>query len=245
MDDITVAHHLDDDLLPPPASVRSPCPRLALGTVSVSVSFRPGSGLWGGGGPAYYACMVFHATSSFAIPRALLSFSSQLPHRGQATNKNKPQLQPTTAPALSLPATTGQAGGQAYTYIAGLVASERSSICMASSAGGGLRSPPATAAPRVVMDSLIEVREGATRLQTMLLEESPTPSIAAAAAAAGATSEVRQTLDGMMSSLSSAMSALDTTGGGGGQGQQGRRRKRGGAAVARSGPLRRSSNRRR
>lgn len=116
---------------------------------------------------------------------------------------------------------------------------------MASSAGGGLRSPPATAAPRVVMDSLIEVREGATRLQTMLLEESPTPSIAAAAAA-GATSEVRQTLDGMMSSLSSAMSALDTTGGGGGgQGQQGRRRKRGGAAAARSGPLRRSSNRRR
>lgn len=95
---------------------------------------------------------------------------------------------------------------------------------MASSAGGGLRSPPATAAPRVVMDSLIEVREGATRLQTMLLEESPTPSIAAAAAAAGATSEVKQTLDGMMSSLSSAMSALDTTGGGGGgQGQQGRR----------------------
>jgi hypothetical protein len=57
--------------------------------------------------------MVFHATSSFAIPRALLYFSSQLPHRGQATNKNKPQLQPTTAPALSLPATTGQAGGQA------------------------------------------------------------------------------------------------------------------------------------
>lgn len=113
---------------------------------------------------------------------------------------------------------------------------------MASSAGGGLRSPPATtAAPRVVMDSLIEVREGATRLQTMLLEESPTPSIAAAA---GATSEVRQTLDGMMSSLSSAMSALDTTGGG--QGQQGRgRRKRGGVAAARSGPLRRSSNRRR
>lgn len=115
---------------------------------------------------------------------------------------------------------------------------------MASSAGGGLRSPAATAAPRVVMDSLIEVREGATRLQTMLLEESPTPSIAAAAAAAGATSEVRQTLDGMMSSLSSAMSALDTTGGG--QGQQGRgRRKRGGVAAARSGPLRRSSNRRR
>lgn len=117
---------------------------------------------------------------------------------------------------------------------------------MASSAGCGLRSPPATAAPRVVMDSLIEVREGATRLQTMLLEESPTPSIAAAAAA-GATSEVRQTLDGMMNSLSSAMSALDTGGGGGGgQGQQGRgRRKRGGAAAARSGPLRRSSNRRR
>jgi hypothetical protein len=44
MDDITVAHHLDDDMLPPPASVRSPCPRLALGTVSVSVSFRPGPG---------------------------------------------------------------------------------------------------------------------------------------------------------------------------------------------------------
>ena len=116
---------------------------------------------------------------------------------------------------------------------------------MASSAGGGgsgRRSPPATAAPRVVMDSLIEVHEGATKLQTML-EESPTPSIAAAA---GTTGEVRLTLDGMMSSLSSAMSALDTTGAGAGgsQQEQGRRRRRGGAAAV-SGPQRRSSTRRR
>lgn len=119
---------------------------------------------------------------------------------------------------------------------------------MASSAGGaGRRSPPAaTTAPRVVMDSLIEVHEGATKLQTMLVEGSPTPSIAAAAA--GTTSELRQMIDGMISSLSSAMSALDTTGGGeGGQGPgpgQGRRRRRGGAAAG-SGPQRRSSTRRR
>ncbi|CAD6216672.1 unnamed protein product [Miscanthus lutarioriparius] len=116
---------------------------------------------------------------------------------------------------------------------------------MASSAdggGSGWRSPPATAAPRVVMDSLIEVHKGATKLQTML-EESPTPSIAAAA---GTTSEVRLTLDGMMNSLSSAMSALDTTGAGAGgsQQEQGRRRRRGGAAAV-SGPQRRRSTRRR
>ena len=92
------------------------------------------------------------------------------------------------------------------------------------------------------MDSLIEVHEGATKLQTML-EESPTPSIAAAA---GTTGEVRLTLDGMMSSLSRAMSALDTTGAGAGgsQQEQGRRRRRGGAAAV-SGPQRRSSTRRR
>ncbi|XP_062190746.1 transcription factor WRKY45-2 isoform X2 [Phragmites australis] len=100
---------------------------------------------------------------------------------------------------------------------------------MASSGGG--RSP--AEAPQAVVDNLIEVRERATMLQTML-QGSPTPP-----SAAGDTSEL---IDGIMSSLSRALSVLDTGGGGapssaGGRGPGGRRRK--GAAA---GPHRRSSS---
>jgi hypothetical protein len=97
----------------------------------------------------------------------------------------------------------------------------------------------------VVVDSLIDVRERAVMLRNMLQlqqQGSPTPpGTPAQTAPPAGTSEL---IDGIMSSLSSALSALDDTtpgggGGGGGRGQ-GRRRRRGGA-VAGSGPQRRSS----
>ncbi|OEL23796.1 hypothetical protein BAE44_0015187 [Dichanthelium oligosanthes] len=116
---------------------------------------------------------------------------------------------------------------------------------MASSAGGadgGGRSPPPAAAPRAVVDNLIDVRERAEMLRNML-QGSPTPPGTPADAAPG-TSEL---IDGIMSSLSSAMSALDTPSGdgGGGQGQGRRRRRRNAGPAAGSGPQRRSSTRRR
>ncbi|CAN6176669.1 unnamed protein product [Urochloa humidicola] len=114
---------------------------------------------------------------------------------------------------------------------------------MASSATGGAdggdrSSSPPIAAPRAVVDNLIDVRDRAEMLRNMLQGSSPTPpGTPADAAAPAGTSEL---IDGIMSSLSSAMSALDTTTtGGGGQGQ-GRRRRRAGA-VAGPGPQRRSS----
>ncbi|XP_062187956.1 transcription factor WRKY45-2-like [Phragmites australis] len=100
---------------------------------------------------------------------------------------------------------------------------------------GGSRSPGA-ATPRAVVDDLIEVRECAAMLQAMLQGSSTPPS------AAG------ELMEGMMSSLSNALSALNTGSGGGGIGTSssaggrasgGRRRKE---AVAGPGPHRRSSS---
>jgi len=105
--------------------------------------------------------------------------------------------------------------------------------------GGGRSSPPA-AAPRAVVDNLVDIRERTEMLRNML-QGSPTPpgTPAVAADAAPGTSEL---IDGIMSSLSSALSAaLDTTAGGHGQG---RRRRRAGAVTG-SGPQRRSTTRRR
>ncbi|CAL5061018.1 unnamed protein product [Urochloa decumbens] len=101
--------------------------------------------------------------------------------------------------------------------------------------GGGGRSPsPPAAAPRAVVENLIDVRDRAEMLRNMLQPgPSPTPPGTPAAAGTG------ELIDGIMSSLSSAMSALDTTTGGG-QGQ-GRRRRRAAGAVAGPGPQRRSS----
>uniref|UniRef100_A0ACD5Z203 Uncharacterized protein n=1 Tax=Avena sativa TaxID=4498 RepID=A0ACD5Z203_AVESA len=103
---------------------------------------------------------------------------------------------------------------------------------------GGRRSPPA-----VLYDDLVEVREQAARLQSML---QVSPSVAAV--------DAREVVDGMMARLSSAMSALDTagavaaaspasSGSGTGRGPGGRRRRPG--AAASSGPHRRSGSRRR
>ncbi|CAM0151531.1 unnamed protein product [Urochloa decumbens] len=113
---------------------------------------------------------------------------------------------------------------------------------MASSATGGRRSPsPPAAAPRAVVDNLIDVRDRAEMLRNMLQQawSSPTPPGTPAAEGTG------ELIDGIMSSLSSAMSALDTTTGGQGQGR--RRRRAAAGAVAGPGPQRRSStsNRRR
>ncbi|RLN36162.1 putative WRKY transcription factor 38 [Panicum miliaceum] len=115
---------------------------------------------------------------------------------------------------------------------------------MASSAsggadGGGRSSPPAAAAPRAVVDNLMDLRERAEMLRNML-QGSPTPPGTPADAAPAGTSEL---IDGIMSSLSSAMSALDTADAGGGHGQ-GRRRRRAGSVTG-SGPQRRSSTARR
>ncbi|CAN6219954.1 unnamed protein product [Urochloa humidicola] len=110
---------------------------------------------------------------------------------------------------------------------------------MASSATGGGRSssPPAAAtAPRAVVDNLIDVRDRAEMLRNMLQGSSPTPpGTPAGAVAPAGTSEL---IDGIMSSLSSAMSALDTTTTTGGGQVQGRRRRKAGA-VAGPGPQRR------
>ncbi|PAN15453.1 hypothetical protein PAHAL_2G489300 [Panicum hallii] len=104
--------------------------------------------------------------------------------------------------------------------------------------GGGRSSPPAAEAPRAVVDNLIDLRERAEMLRNML-QGSPTPPGTPADAAPG-TSEL---IDGIMSSLSSALSAaLDTTAGG--SHGQGRRRRRAGAVTG-SGPQRRSSTTRR
>ncbi|RCV14529.1 hypothetical protein SETIT_2G433600v2 [Setaria italica] len=105
--------------------------------------------------------------------------------------------------------------------------------------GGRLSSPPA-AAPRAVVDNLIDVRARAEILRNML-QGSPTPPGTPAETAPAGTSEL---IDGIMSSLSSALSALDTPGGGGGGQGQGRRRRRAGA-VAGSGPQRRNMSTRR
>uniref|UniRef100_A0ACD5WQP0 Uncharacterized protein n=1 Tax=Avena sativa TaxID=4498 RepID=A0ACD5WQP0_AVESA len=101
---------------------------------------------------------------------------------------------------------------------------------------GGRRSPPA-----VLYEDLVEVREQAARLQSML---QVSPSVAAV--------DAREVVSGMMARLSSAMSVLDTAGAaaaspassGTGRGPSGRR-KRPGAAAAASGPHRRSSSSRR
>jgi len=109
-----------------------------------------------------------------------------------------------------------------------------------SASGGGRSSPPpAAAAPRAVVDNLIDLRERAEMLRNML-QGSPTPPGTPADAAPAGTSDL---IDGIMSSLSSALSAaLDTTAAGG-RGQ-GRRRRRAGAVTG-SGPQRRSSTTRR
>lgn len=106
--------------------------------------------------------------------------------------------------------------------------------------GGSPVSPPAAVAPRaVVMDSLIDLRGQAEMLRN-ILQGSPTPP--------GTPADASELIDGMMSSLSSALSALDTTGGGGGgQAGHGRRRRRriAGAVAASAGPQRRTSTTRR
>lgn len=95
---------------------------------------------------------------------------------------------------------------------------------MTSSGGAdGGRSP---AAPRAVVDDLIEVRDRAAVLQTMLQGSPTLPSPAG---------DAGKLMEGMMTRLSSALSALGTSGGGRGSG--GRRKK--GAAT---GPHRRSSS---
>ncbi|XP_039797241.1 WRKY transcription factor 55-like [Panicum virgatum] len=105
--------------------------------------------------------------------------------------------------------------------------------------GGGRSSPPA-AAPRAVVDNLIDIRERTEMLRNML-QGSPTPP-GTPAVAADATPGTSELIDGIMNSLSSALSAaLDTTAGGHGQG---RRRRRAGAVTG-SGPQRRSTTRRR
>uniref|UniRef100_A0ACD5YB99 Uncharacterized protein n=1 Tax=Avena sativa TaxID=4498 RepID=A0ACD5YB99_AVESA len=103
---------------------------------------------------------------------------------------------------------------------------------MASCGGddGGRRSPPA-----VLYEDLVEVREQAARLQSML---QVSPSVTAV--------DAREVVDGMMARLSSAMSALDTAtpvSSGTGRGPGGRRKRPGTAAS--SGPHRRSRSRRR
>ncbi|CAM0907630.1 unnamed protein product [Alopecurus aequalis] len=104
---------------------------------------------------------------------------------------------------------------------------------------GGESSPPASAPPPVVYDDLVEVREHALMLQTVLQGSSPR-----------AARDAGELIEGMMAKLSSAMSVLDTTVGmvassspGTGHGQ-GRRRKRPGPAAS-AGSHRRSSTRRR
>ncbi|WVZ67086.1 hypothetical protein U9M48_016222 [Paspalum notatum var. saurae] len=137
---------------------------------------------------------------------------------------------------------------------------------MASSSAGGAadgdgRSSPraAAAAPRELVDDLIDVRERATMLQTILLQGSspptpmPMPMSEASRYASAAPEGTSELIDRIMSRLASALSTLDTTGGGGGGGQlgqvqqQGRRRKKGAAAVdgSGSGPQRRSNTTRR
>ncbi|KAJ1292437.1 hypothetical protein BS78_02G391400 [Paspalum vaginatum] len=123
---------------------------------------------------------------------------------------------------------------------------------MASSAGGADdgdgRSSPRAAAPRTLVDDLIDVRERATMLQTMLLQGSPPPmprSAAAARYASAAPEGTSALIDRIMSRLSSALSTLDTTGGVGGHQGQGRRRGKGGVSGSGSGPQRRSNTRRR
>ncbi|KAL6657358.1 hypothetical protein ACP70R_005138 [Stipagrostis hirtigluma subsp. patula] len=121
---------------------------------------------------------------------------------------------------------------------------------MTSSSGGAGRSPAAATAPRAVVDDLIEVRERAAMLQTMLQGSSPTPPSAAGDASSSSTAVAAaavELVDGMMSMLSSAMSALDTGGGGassssaGGRGPPGERmrKKKAGAVAA---PHRRSAS---
>ncbi|KAF8680794.1 hypothetical protein HU200_045641 [Digitaria exilis] len=119
---------------------------------------------------------------------------------------------------------------------------------MASSAsgvdgGGGRSSPPPAAAPRAVVDSLMDLRGQAEMLRNIIVHQgSPTPPGTPADAAAPAAPGTSELIDGMMSSLSSALSALDTTTGAG----QGRRRRRRASAVAGSArPQRRTSTRRR
>lgn len=101
-----------------------------------------------------------------------------------------------------------------------------------SGTGGGDRSP---APPRAVVDGLLDVRARAEILQTMFDGSSPTPPRAAG----------KELVEGMMSSVTSALSALSTSGVASSHtaGSGGGRRKKGAAAVA--GPIRRSSGRRR
>ncbi|CAN6206483.1 unnamed protein product [Urochloa humidicola] len=108
-------------------------------------------------------------------------------------------------------------------------------MAASSATGGGRSSPsPPSAAPWAVVDNLIDVRDRAEMLRNMLQGSSPTPP--AEAAPPAGTGEL---IDGIMSSLSSAMSALDTTT------TTGRRRRRAGAAVAEPGPQRRTTSTRR
>ncbi|KAL6896866.1 hypothetical protein ACP4OV_007438 [Aristida adscensionis] len=162
---------------------------------------------------------------------------SSLP-RARRTNKN--QLRPITRAASTY--------GQVVASLHGGFALAG----MASPAGGGAddRSPAlspaaaAPAAPRAVVDGLMEMREHAAMLQSML-QGSPAPP----SAAGGRDLSAAELVDGMMSVLSSAMSALDTGGGGasssstGGRGAGGRTtRKKQKAAGAVAAPHRRTTS---
>ncbi|EAZ05155.1 hypothetical protein OsI_27350 [Oryza sativa Indica Group] len=95
------------------------------------------------------------------------------------------------------------------------------------------------AEPHEVMDDLLEMREQAAMLHSMLHGTSPS-----SCAAAASTRQLNQLIDGVMSRLqSSSLSVMSPGGGGGGRRGSGGRKKKGAKAVA--GPHRRSSSGRR